>query len=102
MNLRAKFVFSIGLLSLLWLVLPGSLRANTVYTYTSNPYNSCSGTYAPSGINNVCSQPYALSLTLETTLSVRGFASNTTRYPAPSKALKVILDILYQYVIIDV
>jgi hypothetical protein len=67
--LRAKFVFSIGLLSFLWLVLPGSLRANTVYTYTSNPYNSCSGTYAPSGINNVCPQPYALSLTLDTTLS---------------------------------
>jgi hypothetical protein len=69
MNLREKFVFSIGLLSLLYLLLPGSLRADTTYAYTSNPYNSCSGTYAPSGINNVCPQPYALSLTLNTTLS---------------------------------
>jgi hypothetical protein len=50
-------------------MLPGSVRADTVYTYTSNPYNLCSGTYAPSGINNVCPQPYALSLTIDTTLS---------------------------------
>jgi hypothetical protein len=45
MNLRAKFVFSIGLLGLLCLMLPGSLRADTIagpsltindsgYTYT--------------------------------------------------------------------
>lgn len=32
MNLRAKFVFSIGLLGLLCLMLPSSLRADTVYT----------------------------------------------------------------------
>jgi PEP-CTERM motif len=64
---RVKFVFSVGLL---WLVvLPSSSRADTSYTYTSNLYNSCSGTYAPSGINNVCPQPYALSLTVDTTLS---------------------------------
>jgi PEP-CTERM motif-containing protein len=69
MNLRAKLVFSIGLLSFPCLMLPGSLRADTTYTFTGNPYNSCSGTYAPSGINNVCSQPYALSLTFTTTMS---------------------------------
>jgi hypothetical protein len=44
-------------------------RADTVYTYTGNAYTSCVGTYAPSGINNVCPQPYALSLTFETRLS---------------------------------
>lgn len=69
MNLTAKFVMSIGLLGLLCLTLPGLLRANTVYTYTSNPYSFCAGTYAPSGINNVCSSPYALSVTFNTTLS---------------------------------
>jgi hypothetical protein len=68
-NLKPTFAFSIGLLGLVCLTLPGSLGADTVYTYTSNSYNSCSGTYAPSGINNVCPQPYALSLTLDTTLS---------------------------------
>jgi hypothetical protein len=69
MHLRAKCVFSIGLLGLVCLMLPGSLRADTVYTYTGNPYNFCVGTYAPNGINNVCPQPYALSLTFDTTLS---------------------------------
>jgi PEP-CTERM motif len=37
MNLKAKFVFSIGLLGLLCLMLPGSLRAQTV---TGTPYMS--------------------------------------------------------------
>jgi hypothetical protein len=69
MHLRAKCVFSIGLLGLVCLMLPGSLQADTVYSYTSNSYSFCSGTYAPSGINNVCSNPYALSLTFDTTLS---------------------------------
>jgi hypothetical protein len=40
MNLRVRLVFSIGLLGLLCLMLPGSLRADTftVYTYTGNPF----------------------------------------------------------------
>ena len=105
MNLRAKFVFSIGLLSLLWLVLPGSLRANTVYTYTSNPYNSCSGTYAPSGVNNVCPQPYALSLTLETTLSgnhldnlALNFAADYAAIHSPGFGISQVIGNLTPYV----
>jgi len=48
MSSRAKFAFSIGLLSLLCLMLPRSGRADT-YTYTGNPYTSCSGTYTCTG-----------------------------------------------------
>jgi hypothetical protein len=68
MNFRPKFVFALGLVGLVCLMLPGSLRADTTYTYTSNPYYFCSGTYAPGGVNNVCSNPYALSLTFTTIL----------------------------------
>jgi PEP-CTERM motif len=50
------------------LIFAGSVRADTVYTYTGNPYTSCVGTYAPSGVNNVCPQPYAFALTFDTTL----------------------------------
>jgi hypothetical protein len=87
MNLRVKFSISIGLLGLLGLALPGSLRANTVYSYTSNPYNICSGTYAPSGINNVCPQPYALSLTLDTTLPREQLENFTLNFAADYAAI---------------
>jgi hypothetical protein len=68
MNSNAKFPISVGLLILLCLMLSDSLRAGTEYTYTGNAYNVCVGTYAPSGINNVCPNPYALSLTFNTSL----------------------------------
>jgi PEP-CTERM motif len=45
MNLTAKFASSIGLLSMLCLMLPGSLRAQTVETYQGTSYTSCTGTY---------------------------------------------------------
>jgi hypothetical protein len=61
MNLKAKFVSSIGLLGLLCLMLPGSMRADTVYTYTGNAYTSCEGTYVIAGS---CG-PYALSVTFD-------------------------------------
>ena len=51
------------------LIFADSACADTVYTYTGNAYTSCVGTYAPSGVNNVCPQPYAFSLTFDTTLS---------------------------------
>ena len=75
------------MLSLLCLTLPGSLRANSVYTYASNPYNFCSGTYAPSGINNVCPQPYALSLTIDTTLSREQLENLTLNFTADYAAI---------------
>lgn len=43
MKLRLKFLFSIGLLGLLCLLLPGSLRADATYGYGGNPFTSCSG-----------------------------------------------------------
>ncbi len=42
MNLRAKFVFLIGLPGLLCL-LPSSARADAIYTYTGNPFTGCGG-----------------------------------------------------------
>lgn len=51
------------------LTFAGSARADTVYSYAGNPYGLCVGTYAPSGVNNVCPQLYAMSLTFDTTLS---------------------------------
>jgi hypothetical protein len=62
MNLRTRFFLSIGLLGLLCLMLSGSLRADTVYTYTGNPYTFCYGTYASSG---TCAGTYALSITID-------------------------------------
>ena len=63
MNLRAKFVFLIGLLGLVCLMLPGSLRADTVLTYTGNAYTFCQYAYTCTGTSP------ALSFTLDTTLT---------------------------------
>jgi PEP-CTERM motif len=49
MNSRARFTYLIGLLCLLCLMLPGSLRADTVYTYTGTPYSYCTGSYTCNG-----------------------------------------------------
>ena len=69
MNLRAEFPIWVGLLITLCLMLSDPLRAGTEYTYSGNAYNFCVGTYAPSGINNLCPNPYALTLTLDTSLT---------------------------------
>ncbi len=63
MNLRARFVFSIGLLGLLCLMLPGALRADTFLTYTGNAYTFCQYAYTCTGTSP------ALSFTLDTTLT---------------------------------
>ncbi|MGB6430588.1 MAG: hypothetical protein WBF06_08375 [Candidatus Acidiferrales bacterium] len=70
MKLRAKLIFSVGLLGLLCVMLPGSLRADTTYTYTGQDYNTCGGTYCSGG-------PYALSITFDTTLTVAQLESQT-------------------------
>jgi hypothetical protein len=68
----------VPLLAFFWLMLPGSLRADTVYSYTSPTYNNCTGTYCTGG-------PYALSFTFDVTagtpldnLSLFGSGSDIT------------------------
>jgi hypothetical protein len=61
MNSRAKLVFSIGWLGLLCLMLPGSLRADTIYMYTGNFYDMLFGGYLTGG-------PYNVTITFDTTL----------------------------------
>src|SRR5580658_1813906 len=63
MNLRAKLVYSIGLLCLM---LPSSLRANTTYSYTGNAYTSCYGSYVAGGA--ICAI-YAVDLSFLTSLT---------------------------------
>jgi hypothetical protein len=48
---------------LLWLALPGALRADTTFTYTGNPYTSCTGSFTCNGTT-----PY-LTITFDTTLT---------------------------------
>jgi hypothetical protein len=62
--LKSRLLFSVVALNVFWLILPGSLRADTVYTYTGNAYSFCDGTYVSTGVivNNVCGGPYALSV----------------------------------------
>jgi hypothetical protein len=71
MNLRAKFVGSMGLLGLLCLMLPSLLRADTVYAYIGNPYTACFGVYCSGG-------PYALSTTFDVKSGTR--LDNLTLY----------------------
>lgn len=65
MNSRAGLVLSVGLLGLLCFALPGTLRADTLLTYTGNTFNSCSGTYG----SPACAGTYALSVTLDLNLT---------------------------------
>lgn len=71
-NLRAKFVFSVGLLGLLCLMLPGPLRADTVYTYAGNTFTQSAGT-------DTC--PPQCSITGNFTLAAPLPANDTVWYP---------------------
>jgi hypothetical protein len=67
MNLRAKFVISVGLLGLLSLLSSDPLRADTTYSYTGNAYTDCTGGYA-SGLG-ACLPGTALTITFVTSLT---------------------------------
>jgi hypothetical protein len=69
MNSKAKCVVWVGLFIPVSVLLSGPLRAGTEDTYSGRAYNFCIGTYAPGGVNNVCPNPYALTLTLNTSLT---------------------------------
>ena len=71
MNLRTKLVCLIGLLAMLSLILPGSVRADTLLTYTGNPYTFCEWDYTCTGTTP------ALSITLDTTLTGAQFDNLT-------------------------
>jgi hypothetical protein len=62
MNLKTNFVISTGFLGLLFLMLPGVLRAGSILKYTGKPYTSCADAYTCTGTTP------ALSFTLYTTL----------------------------------
>src|SRR6266481_4265149 len=81
MNWRPNFLSAIGLLSLLCVMLPGTLRADTVYTYTGNDYTTCFGTYS-NGTPGTCGGPYALSLTfvLTTPLVVSDITADVSTF----------------------
>jgi hypothetical protein len=61
-----KYAFVLGF-GLLYLMLPGSLRANTIYSYSGAPYSSCNGGYAP------C-PPVTISLSITFDTSLQGTA----------------------------
>ena len=74
MNLRTKAVFSIGLPGLLCLILPVSMRAQTTFTYTGNPYPpsyGCGGNYVCNGTT-----PF-ITISFTTTLSLSQLANLT-------------------------
>jgi hypothetical protein len=63
MNLKANFVISTGFLGLLFLMMPGSLRAGSILKYTGKPYTFCEYAYTCNGTTP------SLSFTLDTTLT---------------------------------
>jgi len=68
MNLRAKLVCSIGLLAMLSLMLPGSLRADSyTYTYTGNPFGYNGSVYPLTGVSGsfTLSSPLAFGTTTD-------------------------------------
>lgn len=68
MRLANKLGLWIGVLGLVCAALPGSLRADEMYTYTGQDYNECAGSYCSGG-------PYALSITFDTSLTLAELAS---------------------------
>jgi PEP-CTERM motif-containing protein len=65
-TMRYVLVLPLGLLCLM---LPGTARADTIYSYQSAPYAGCSGVFASSGTTCLASYS-ALQVTFDTSLSI--------------------------------
>jgi hypothetical protein len=65
MNLSLKFLFSIGLLSLVCLMLSASLPAETIYTYSGNTFTACTNVFVDQS-TDTCQG--AVDLSFETSL----------------------------------
>jgi hypothetical protein len=81
MNLRAKLVCSIGLLAMLSLMLPGSLRADSyTYTYTGNSFGYNGSAYPLSGVSGSFTLSSALALGTTTDLAPGTAGSSVADY----------------------
>src|SRR6266481_7187967 len=81
MNLRSKLVCSIGLLAMLSLMLPGSLRADSyTYTYTGNSFGYNGSAYPLTGVSGsfTLSSPLAFGTTTDLAPGTAG--SSVTGY----------------------
>lgn len=81
MNLRAKLVCSIGLLAVLSLMLPGSLRADSyTYTYTGNPFGYNGSAYPLTGVSGSFTLASPLAFGATTDLAPDTAGSPVTSY----------------------
>jgi PEP-CTERM motif len=81
MNLRAKLVCSIGLLAMLSLMLPGSLRADSyTYTYTGNPFGYNGSVYPLTGVSGTFTLSSPLAFDTTTDLAPGTVGSSVASY----------------------
>jgi len=81
MNLRSKLVCSIGLLAMLSLMLPGSLRADSyTYTYTGNSFGYNGSAYPLTGVSGSFTLSSPLAFGTTTDLAPGTVGSSVTGY----------------------
>jgi hypothetical protein len=77
--MKTKFVFSVGLLGLLWCMQPNTARADTSYTYTGNPFTLCGGegvtTYTCNGTTPALSITFDIANPLGANLNLKNIAN---------------------------
>jgi len=79
--LGSRLVYSIGLVGLLCLMLPGSLRADTfTYTYTGNPFSYNGSGYAITSITGSLTLSSPLAVGTTTTLGLASLGGTITGY----------------------